>query len=71
LYNITATYLNFIESTGEDSKEKDDKNEHDRITQKYKLPFSTCVLWGRDHFRTFDGTFYQFAAKYYPCYIDL
>lgn len=24
------------------------------------LNYATCVLWGRDHFRTFDGLIYDF-----------
>lgn len=27
------------------------------------LPFATCVLWGKDHFRTFQDTFYRFPGK--------
>lgn len=27
------------------------------------LPFATCVLWGKDHFRTFQDKFYQFPGK--------
>ncbi|CAF3556554.1 unnamed protein product [Adineta steineri] len=26
------------------------------------LPYATCVLWGRDHFRTFDGLIYDFQG---------
>ena len=27
------------------------------------LNYATCVLWGRDHIRTFDGLFYDFHGK--------
>jgi hypothetical protein len=27
------------------------------------LPYSTCSLWGKDHFRTFQDHFYQFGGK--------
>lgn len=26
------------------------------------LNYATCVLWGRNHFRTFDGLFYDFQG---------
>lgn len=28
-----------------------------------KLPYATCVLWGRDHVRTFDGLIYDFQGS--------
>ena len=28
------------------------------------LTFATCVLWGRDHIRTFDGYLYEFQGVY-------
>lgn len=31
---------------------------------QHTLSFATCVLWGRDHFRTFDGFFYDFQGTY-------
>lgn len=36
--------------------------EYGHINQTHRLPFSTCLLWGKDHFRTFDGTFFQFPG---------
>lgn len=27
------------------------------------LTYATCVLWGRDHIRTFDGLYYNFAGS--------
>lgn len=27
-----------------------------------KLTYATCVLWGRNHFRTFDGLAYDFIG---------
>lgn len=36
---------------------------HFNQNQKTNLSFSTCALWGLDHFRTFDGTQFNFGGK--------
>ncbi|CAF3508414.1 unnamed protein product [Didymodactylos carnosus] len=33
-----------------------------RTSAEKTLPYATCVLWGRDHFRTFDGLVYDFQG---------
>lgn len=41
----------------------DDDLANATITQApRKLNFATCVLWGRDHIRTFDGLMYDFQG---------
>ena len=37
-------------------------HDYNRINQTHKLSFATCLLWAKDQFRTFDGTFFQFPG---------
>ena len=30
---------------------------------QHSLTYATCLLWGRDHFRTFDGYTYDFLGS--------
>jgi hypothetical protein len=46
-----------VEGTTTKKPEKSEADKH------RDLPYATCLLWGKDHYRTFDGSFYHFNGK--------